>query len=217
MIPSRKFVFDLIKETNMPYHIILHSLMVRQVAVAITYRLVGAGKHIDVNLVDRAALLHDISKMDSIIRGGDHALMGERLLMEHGYPLVGSIVGQHVRVENMVLDEAMVVNYADKRVKHDRVVTLEQRFVDIMERYGKDEERIKRILNIYDIAKDEEHMIMEESGLNPLWLINLNLIPGYYTLYAEYSLLGKYALAEAKDEYINSEGVDHNQAVLSHE
>jgi hypothetical protein len=32
----------------------------------------------------------------------------------------------------MALNEAMVVNYADKRVMHERVVSLDRRFVDLM-------------------------------------------------------------------------------------
>jgi chromosome condensin MukBEF ATPase and DNA-binding subunit MukB len=35
------------------------------------------------------------------------------------------------------VSEEEVVNYADKRVMHDRIVSLEERFSDLKERYGR--------------------------------------------------------------------------------
>jgi len=35
-----------------------------------------------------------------------------------------------------------IVNYADKRVMHDRVVSLEERFRDLKERYGRNQSAI---------------------------------------------------------------------------
>jgi hypothetical protein len=37
------------------------------------------------------------------------------------------------------ISEEEVVNYADKRVQHDQIVTLEERFSDLKNRYGKDQ------------------------------------------------------------------------------
>lgn len=175
----------------MPYHIFCHSMMVRRVSVIIAYMLIKAGRNLDIRLIDRAALLHDICKMDSIDTGNNHALMGRQLMEKLGYPRLGEIIGQHVVLESLRLNETMVVNYADKRVMHDRVVTLSQRFVDLMDRYGKDDGKAEMILALYKQATEEESIITEMAGLDPLWLNNLNLIPGDYPLYGGYGFLRK--------------------------
>jgi hypothetical protein len=52
---------------------------------------------------------------------------------------VGAIVGQHVALREYgngrVVSEAEIVNYADKRVLHDRVVPLEERMDYIRNKY----------------------------------------------------------------------------------
>jgi len=80
-----------------------------------------------------------------------------------------------VRLKGLTLDEAMLVNYADKRVMHERVVTLSRRFVDLLERYGTTDERRHRILSQFAISLQVERMVTEASGLDPLWLNSLNL------------------------------------------
>lgn len=176
MVPSRAWTWNLIALKGMPPHIVRHSVTVRRVAVTLAACLANQDM-IDIRIVDRAALLHDICKADSIAAGGDHAHMGQRLLEILGYPLLGQIVGQHVHLRSDTLNTAMLVNYADKRVMHDRVVSLERRFVDLMERYGTDDARRERILLLYARAKAVEERIVAATGLDSLWLNRLNLIP----------------------------------------
>jgi putative nucleotidyltransferase with HDIG domain len=177
MIPSRDHTFEIIREKSMPPHILYHSVMVRRVAVCIAYVLVNEGKNIDICLVDRASLLHDICKIDSIRSGGDHAHMGQQLMEDLGYPEVGEIVGQHVMLNSLFLNEAMVVNYADKKVMHEKIVSIPERFIDLMTRYGKDDMRRERILSLYHFTLEEEIIIKDAANIDPLWLNNLNLIP----------------------------------------
>ncbi len=174
MLPGRPWVFELIELKDMPAHILRHSLMVRKVAVTLA-AFVAVKRSIDIDLVDRAALLHDICKADAIQSGTDHARQGQRLLEAMGYPNIGAVIGQHVRLKGLTLDEAMLVNYADKRVMHERVVTLSRRFVDLLERYGTTDERRHRILSQFAISLQVERMVTEASGLDPLWLNSLNL------------------------------------------
>ena len=174
MLPEKKWVFHLIVQKRMPSHIIKHSLMVRKVAAVIACSCVVNGCEVNPRLVETAALLHDISKMDSITDGGDHSLMGKHLLESLGYPHIGDVIGQHVRLNELILSEAMIVNYADKRVMHDKIVSLERRFVDLMDRYGKDDARMERILKMYEKAVSTEKMIVEASKIDPEWLNNFN-------------------------------------------
>ena len=70
-----------------------------------------------------------------------------------GYPEVGRIVGQHVRLESYfaspVPTEAEIVNYADKRVLHDRIAPLPERMGYILERYGQDPVQKQDILQLW--------------------------------------------------------------------
>ncbi len=151
--------------------------MVRRVALVLGASLVRRGHALNLSLVEMAALLHDISKMECVGTGRDHALMGQEFLSTHGYPLVADVVGQHVRLRSMALNEAMVVNYADKRVMHERVVSLDRRFVDLMTRYGIDEARRERILLHHRDCTRIEEIISEHCDVDLDGLDSLNLIP----------------------------------------
>jgi uncharacterized protein len=106
------------------------------------------------DLIRAAALLHDITKTRSFQTLEDHAETGAQMLTEIGYPEVGRIVGQHVRLDryfaSAVTTEAEVVNYADKRVLHDRIVPLGERMGYILEKYGREPERKRMILLLWE-------------------------------------------------------------------
>ena len=66
-----------------------------------------------------------------------------------GFPAVGAMVEEHVILKDFqsggnLLDKEIVF-YADKRVMHDRIVTVEERVADLIIRYGTTEERIRLI------------------------------------------------------------------------
>jgi uncharacterized protein len=147
----------------MPQHIFNHSMAVEGIALEIASHLPDK---IDIRLVEMGALLHDICKIDSINTGQDHARMGGRLLDILDCPELASIVRQHVHLESDELNEAMIVHYADKRVMHEEVVSLSRRFVDLMERYGKDKKREERISNLYAKSLEIEKIIVEATGID---------------------------------------------------
>lgn len=210
MIPSREWVFALMAERQMPDNIIRHSLVVRAASVMLAYAFRQAGIETDIVLVDRASLLHDICKIDSIRNGGDHALMGKLLMEKLGYGRIGNIVGQHIRLDFMKADEAMIVNYADKRVMHDQVVSLDRRFLDLMERYGRNEESRERMMVHYSHVREIEQRVVEVSGFDPGWLQCLNLVPGDHPLYGGDRLLRKNRAVEYQHHDIDLEGVDED-------
>ena len=93
-------------------------------------------------MLEAGALLHDIAKTATLHNGGEHARLGAEWLIDLGYPAVAEIVREHVWLsrnpaEPWPLREVEIVNYADKRVLHDLVVTLAQRFDDLRSRYGR--------------------------------------------------------------------------------
>jgi putative nucleotidyltransferase with HDIG domain len=121
-------------------HIVRHSQLVTDVAMLIAGKLNRVGRRLDIALVEAGALLHDITKTTSIETKENHAKTGSELLASLGYPLVANIVRQHICLDPKsfspdAVTEAEVVNYADKRVKHEEVVDIEDRFQDVLERY----------------------------------------------------------------------------------
>jgi len=62
-LPTRRQCFEMIKEYRVPSHILRHSLAVAKVAVFLAERLREKGEAVDVDLVDRACLLHDIARV----------------------------------------------------------------------------------------------------------------------------------------------------------
>ena len=177
MIPSYDEAWRIIEACRMPDHVLRHSLMVRRVALVIGSRLNTSGHEIDLYLVDRASLLHDICKMECIGTLKDHALTAKELLCAEGFHRVGEVVAQHVRLDSYDLDEAMVVNYADKRVMHDRVVSLTRRFLDLMDRYGTDDLRRERILMHHQTCLHIQEIIAKNCNGDLEGLETLNLIP----------------------------------------
>lgn len=152
-------------------NIVAHSEQVCRVALCLTGHLVQRGVALRRELIRASALLHDITKTRSFKTKEDHAQTGSRFLTEKGFPEVGHIVGQHVRLETYSLPdvprEAEVINYADKRVLHDRIVSLKERMGYIVERYGGDSEIDARILMLYEKTRNLEKRLFEYMPFAP--------------------------------------------------
>ncbi len=65
-LPTRKECLAIMKEHHVPSHIVKHSLAVAKLAVFLAQRLKEKGIAVDVDLVDRACLLHDIVRVCNI-------------------------------------------------------------------------------------------------------------------------------------------------------
>jgi putative nucleotidyltransferase with HDIG domain len=140
MIPSREECLRLMGEYGMLENIVAHSLEVTRVALFLSMELNKRGQKIDLSLVEAASLLHDLTKTECLQTKEDHAQTGSQLLKGMGYERIGDVVAQHIRLSKegdpSSVSEEEIVNYADKRVMHDRIVSLEERFSDLKERYG---------------------------------------------------------------------------------
>lgn len=170
-IPSRDTCFGLIHEMEMMDHIVDHSHRVCRVALFLTDELHQVGVVLHRDLIEAAALLHDITKTRSFETGENHAASGDEFLSARGYPEVGNIVGQHVRLNSYfgseVPSEAEVVNYADKRVLHDRVVSLDARMAYIVERYGQDPALDAKIRNLWKKTRSLEARLFDRLSFTP--------------------------------------------------
>ena len=116
---------------------IVHGRMVAKVAAAISQALIDAGQTVDVGLIEAAARLHDVAKGKQ-----RHDETGGELLRHMGFDLVADIVGIHTdlggeKIEAVSLP-AKIVFLADKYVRLDRIVSLEERYRISRVQYAKD-------------------------------------------------------------------------------
>lgn len=127
---------------------------------------------LDEELVLAGALLHDIAKAACLESRGDHAREGGRVLRELGYPEIASIVERHVDLGPWSAEgpvtEAELLNYSDKRVRHEEVVSLAERFHDLLARYGKGHAEAElRIRRNWRVMEELEEKIFRRLPFGP--------------------------------------------------
>jgi len=148
-----------------------HSLVVARVADILWSGLedgTQATALLNRKLVIAGALLHDIAKTPCLEESCDHAALGGQICEEHGFAEVGAIVREHVilqdhdptRYANGVFTEKEIVYYADKRVRHEQIVSLEDRLAYIIEHYARDDTRLQRL-----IENNFQRCLILEKGL----------------------------------------------------
>ncbi len=171
MIPTRDECLRLMAQYGMQEHIKNHCLEVAKVALFLAAELNRMGQKIDLGLVEAASLLHDLTKEESFKTKEDHARTGSRLLKELGYERVGEVVAEHVHLlegkHSVLVSEEEVVNYADKRVMHDRIVTLEERLDDLKERYGRNQEAMEYLERMEKTTYEMEQKIISILRIDP--------------------------------------------------
>jgi putative nucleotidyltransferase with HDIG domain len=155
MVPDIAECFRLMEEYRMLPNIRRHSLAVAQVSWLLVEEF---GKNpvspvvLDQELVIPGALLHDIAKTPCLQTGCDHARAGAELCVRLGYPRIAGIVEEHVllrdhddlRRRQGVFTAREIIYYADKRVRHEEIVSLDDRLVYILERYSAGDPEIER-------------------------------------------------------------------------
>ena len=170
-IPSENECYRLMCEMKMLDHIALHSMQVCRVATFLTDQLRNQKYQLNPDTIQAAALLHDITKTRSFKTKENHAETGGHFLAQKGFPEIGELVRQHVRLDHysdpVVLGEAEIINYADKRVLHDRVVSLEKRQDYILEKYGKLPEHRERIRWLWQKTIEIENVMFSELSAVP--------------------------------------------------
>ena len=189
-IPSREQCYQMIAQMKMMDHIVVHSLQVCRVATFITQQLIQQKYRLDFELIQAAALLHDITKTRSFKSREDHAQTGGDFLADRGYPEIGNLIRQHVRLDNYSatgqLTDAEVLNYADKRVLHDEIVGLDRRLDYILERYAETAEHQEKIYQLWQKTRDIETKIFKNLAFTPGDLTRLIPHNGYAAELQEY-------------------------------
>ena len=172
MIPSVKTCFYLMEQYNMLENIKAHSIMVARAASLIANGLGDSGMDISVKKTVAGALMHDIGKSLSLSSGEDHAQLGKRICLENNLGEIADIVAEHIVLKNYemngVYSEKEIVFYADKRVNHDAIVSLEDRLAYILERYGKNHDELcNRIKMNFELCQKVEEKLFKRLPFDP--------------------------------------------------
>ncbi|NWF92978.1 MAG: HDIG domain-containing protein [Syntrophaceae bacterium] len=170
-IPTRDECFRLMSQCGMLSHIVDHSIEVARVALYLAVELNKKGQRLDLELIEAASLLHDLTKSECLKTKADHARTGSEFLRRMGYARVGEIVAEHIYLsredDSSWVTEEEIVNYADKRVQHDHLVSLEERFRDLMERYGKSQKASEQMEQLKRATRRIENKIFSILGIDP--------------------------------------------------
>jgi uncharacterized protein len=199
LLPSHHQCLELMEAHGMLPNIREHSFRVMEVALFLGEALAEAGFDLSLPLVTVGALLHDLGKTPCLGTLENHAELGAVILEKLGYPQVAQVVREHVHLDTTILDprplrEAELVNYADKRVLHDAVVTLEARFADLKVRYGRTPEALARIQATEVRTRALEDRLFAPLRLTPLDLLRVNGKRGHGAQCPPYDKLSRTAL-----------------------
>lgn len=161
-VPGISECLRIMEQYEMLPHIRLHSIMVARVAECLlaglqsTPAASGPANHsLRLDTVVAGALLHDIAKTPCLNDRCDHAAKGAEICFELGYPAIGRIVEEHVilrehdpaRYERGIFSNREIVYYADKRVRHEEIVSLRDRLDYIISHYGRKNPHLRRLIH----------------------------------------------------------------------
>ena len=130
----------MLADAGLPDGIVVHSEGVARVAVAAAGLVAEASIPVDGALVEAAALLHDIDKVEIRRSGGEHGIVGARRLEAAGYPELAMPVASHPL--HALLDDdrfpigwpSVIVAVADRHVGQE-FMTVDERLDDMKLRH----------------------------------------------------------------------------------
>lgn len=162
MTPTREQCLKMLEERAVPRAIREHGILVARVAVGIAEALRARGHDLDLDIIEAAALLHDIARSEA-----DHARAGANALAARGYGRLAEIVRQHMRPETEQqnrITEVTVVYLADKHVLGKHIVPLERRFDKRRDECRLNPAALRSIEENYRIARGIEGMFVRAMG-----------------------------------------------------
>lgn len=163
--PDRVECERILEHYRTPEQVRAHCRQVCRQALLLGGKLKNAGYHVDLGLVQSAALLHDVARAKA-----DHAVQGAQWILREGYPQVAEIIMRHHDLGNPSSHpyETTIVYLTDKLVQGDRVVNLEERFQHSRSRCqgsGYPEEALKAHERRYREAREAMGRVREWIGV----------------------------------------------------
>ncbi|MEW9122297.1 MAG: DVU_1551 family NTP transferase [Thermotaleaceae bacterium] len=160
--PSRKECYAILNLCNVPEPVVRHCIKVAKVSMNILSKFKYAGYVLNEDVLEAAALLHDIAKPKK-----NHAQEGAMILKEIGYEHVGDIIVTHTDIvvyEDEKITENEILYLADKLVKEEQCMLLEERFQQQLMAYCNNAEALKKIKQRYDAAQKIMRKLEKISG-----------------------------------------------------
>ena len=172
MIPSEEQCFALMTKYDMLENIKAHSIVVERIASLMARALREAGENLSLDLVTAGALMHDIAKTQSLKTKENHSVKGSEICLQNHLDEIADIVAEHVVLKSFSKEgpvlEKEIVYYADKRVNHDKIVSLERRLDYLIKQYGNGDERlIRRMGKNFDLCKQVESKLFSKLHFAP--------------------------------------------------
>lgn len=138
----------MLADAGLPDGIVVHSEGVARVAVAAAGLVAEAQIPVDGALVEAAALLHDIDKVEIRRSGGEHGIVGARRLEAAGFAELAMPVASHPL--SCLLDDdrfpigwpSVLVAVADRHVARE-FVTVDERLDDMQQRHPEHADEIE--------------------------------------------------------------------------
>jgi putative nucleotidyltransferase with HDIG domain len=175
-IPTRDRTEELLASYALPEGIVNHSRGVARVAAEAARLVEAAGVPVDVHLVEVAALLHDIDKLETRRSGGGtHGVVGAAWMVEAGHEELAIPIASHP--VTALFDEeryprgwaSVALSVADRHVAQE-FLTIDERIDDLALRHPAYREQLK-------LARRPAHALEAElaevAGLSPDDLVGL--------------------------------------------
>ncbi|MGI6712079.1 MAG: DVU_1551 family NTP transferase [Bacillota bacterium] len=143
IVPTREDCYRILEEHRVAEQVLNHGKAVAQVAKKIVLLLNAQGLELNIDMIEAGALLHDLAKGRH-----DHAKEAKEILQNMGYRQLGEIVGTHMDItinDTDQPDEAEIIYLADKLVKGEQVVSIDQRFSFSLIKYAKNLEIFSQV------------------------------------------------------------------------
>jgi putative nucleotidyltransferase with HDIG domain len=139
-IPTRAQAEAILTSFGLPDGIVAHSEGVARIAREAARLVAAQGIPVDIDLVEVAALLHDIDKLETRDGGGIHGIVGAERLTAMGHSELAAPVGSHP--VTCLLDHdrfprgwpSVLVSVADRHVASS-FLTTDERIDDLAVRY----------------------------------------------------------------------------------
>lgn len=147
---------------DVPYNIIRHCEEVEKIALKILKKLNEEGCNFNKNVMRASALLHDLARSEK-----DHAVAGAKILKDLGYEHVGKIISTHMDIEvheNSEITENEILYLADKLVKEDSYVELQERFSEYSMKFCQDNMALKKVEKRFEDAEKIQEKIVKLTG-----------------------------------------------------
>jgi uncharacterized protein len=168
-LPSQEEAIRILKENGCSTNVVRHCKAVAELAVQIAEKCANKGAHIDIELVQIGALLHDIGRAKT--HGVNHPIFGAEIarslkLPENLVRIIERHLGGGISVKEAhkfgwpersyipkTLEEKIVA-YADKLIEGERQVPIENTVQKLYDRLGTDHPSARRVLSLHrEISK----------------------------------------------------------------